>query len=315
MYEDIYASIRNAAQKRNLRESTINLYCNDVRYFLKCTGKDVTDLTIEDVDAFLTAKRLEGRSPETYNHYHSAIRFFYKKILKLNWDDEDIPRMKLNRSLPTVLSREEISAIIDVTKNLKHKAMIATMYSSGLRVSEVIHLHYDDISRTNMTIHVRNTKSRRDRYTILSQKNLDLLTEYWFKCGRPRGILFPSSWTGSYIDNSSVNQFFKANAKKAGVDRLIEFREADATRMSLPTDRGIIVTNPPYGERMMERKGAQKLYRAMGKHWRFADGWGKYILSSEPEFEYYYGARAAKKRKLYNGRLQCNVYMYYPTKK
>ena len=106
-----------------------------------------------------------------------------------------------------------------------------------------------------------------------------------------------------------------SNAKKAGVDRLIEFREADATRMSLPTDRGIIVTNPPYGERMMERKGAQKLYRAMGKHWRFADGWGKYILSSEPEFEYYYGARAAKKRKLYNGRLQCNVYMYYPTKK
>ena len=159
MYENIYESIRNAAQKRNLRESTINLYCNDVRYFLKCTGKDVTDLTIEDVDAFLTAKRLEGRSPETYNHYHSAIRFFYKKILKLNWDDEDIPRMKLNRSLPTVLSREEISAIIDVTKNLKHKAMIATMYSSGLRVSEVIHLHYDDISRTNMTIHVRNTKA------------------------------------------------------------------------------------------------------------------------------------------------------------
>ena len=132
MYEDIYASIRNAAQKRNLRESTINIYCSDVRYFLKCTGKEVADLTIEDVDAFLTAKRLEGRSPETYNHYHSAIRFFYKKILKLNWDDEDIPRMKLEHSLPTVLSREEISAIIDVTKNLKHKAMIATMYSSGV---------------------------------------------------------------------------------------------------------------------------------------------------------------------------------------
>ena len=214
MYEDIYASIRYAAQKRNLRESTIDLYCNDVRYFLKCTGKEVADLTTEDVDAFLTTKRLEGRSPETYNHYHSAIRFFYKKILKLNWDDEDIPRMKLNRSLPTVLSREEISAIIDVTKNLKHKAMITTMYSSGLRVSEVIHLHYDDISRTNMTIHVRNTKSRRDRYTILSQKNLDLLTEYWFKCGRPREILFPSSWTGSYLDVSSVNQFFKASAKR-----------------------------------------------------------------------------------------------------
>ncbi len=101
-----------------------------------------------------------------------------------------------------------------------------------------------------------------------------------------------------------------SNSKKAGVSKVIEFREADATRMSLPTDRGVIVTNPPYGERMMEQRSAQKLYRAMGKHWRFADSWAKYILSSEPEFEYYYGARAAKKRKLYNGRLQCNVYMY-----
>ena len=64
------------------------------------------------------------------------------------------------------------------------------MYSSGLRVSEVVHLHYDDISRKNMTIHVRETKGRIDRYTILSQKNLDLLTEYWYKCGRPKDILF-----------------------------------------------------------------------------------------------------------------------------
>ena len=101
----------------------------------------------------------------------------------MNWNDEDIPAMKRERTLPAVLSRQEINSIIEATPNLKYKAMIATMYSSGLRVSEVIHLHYDDISRTNMTIHVRESKSRRDRYTILSDRNLDLLTEYWFKCG------------------------------------------------------------------------------------------------------------------------------------
>ncbi len=93
------------------------------------------------------------------------------------------------------------------------------MYSSGLRVSEVVHLHYDDISRTNMTIHVRETKGRIDRYTILSQKNLDLLTEYWYKCGRPKDILFPSSWTGGYLDITGVNQFFKKSAKLAGITR------------------------------------------------------------------------------------------------
>ena len=219
MYKDIFESIRNEAEKRNLRERTIQLYCSDVSYFLRWIGKNVSDLTLEDAESFLTAKRLEGRSPETHNHYRSAIKFLYKKVLKTVWDDDTVPAMKRERNLPAVLSRDEINAIIDATPNLKHKAIIATMYSSRLRVSEVVHLHYDDISRTNMTIHVRETKGRIDRYTILSQKNLDLLTEYWYKCGRPKDILFPSSWTGGYLDIASVNQFFKKSAKLAGINR------------------------------------------------------------------------------------------------
>ena len=219
MYENIFSQIRNEAEMRNLKESTINAYCNSVDYFLRIVNKDFSTLTTDDVDAFLTEKRLNGLSPQTYNHYYSSIRFFYKRILKINWDDEDIPRMKLDHSLPTVLSRNEMQSIIDHTPNLKHKAIIATMYSSGLRVSEVVHLHYDDISRTNKTIHVRESKSRRDRYTILSDRNLDLLTEYWFKCGKPRGILFPSSWTGTYLDKNSINQYFKKSASRAGITK------------------------------------------------------------------------------------------------
>ena len=219
MYEDIFSQIRNEAEKRNLKDSTINAYCNSVNYFLRSVNKDVSALTTDDVDAFLTEKRLNGLAPQTYNHYHSSIRFFYKRVLKINWDEEDIPRMKLDRSLPTVLSRDEMQSIIDHTPNLKHKAIIATMYSSGLRVSEVVHLHYDDISRTNKTIHVRESKSRRDRYTILSDRNLDLLTEYWFQCGKPRNILFPSSWTGTYLDRSTINQYFKKSAARAGITK------------------------------------------------------------------------------------------------
>ena len=219
MYEEIFESIRQAAEKRNLRERTIQLYCSNIGYFLRCTGKPATDLTLEDADAFLTMKRHEGRSPETHNHYRASIKFLYKRVLKVPWDDEEVPAMKRERNLPTVLTAKEMNAIIDATSNLKHKAVIATMYSSGLRVSEVVHLHYDDISRTNMTIHVREAKGRIDRYTILSRKNLDLITEYWYKCGRPEGILFPSSWTGGYLDIASVNQFFKASAKKAGITR------------------------------------------------------------------------------------------------
>lgn len=115
---------------------------------------------------------------------------------------------------------------------------------------------------------------------------------------------------GTDIDPESL-KIAEANARKAGVGKLIEFREADATRESLPSDKGLIVCNPPYGERMLEQRSAQQLYRALGRHLKYADGWKKYIISSEPEFEYYYGTQATKKRKLYNGRLQCNVYMYF----
>ena len=95
------------------------------------------------------------------------------------------------------------------------------------------------------------------------------------------------------------------------MSKYISFREGDATKLSLPTDKGIIVCNPPYGERMGEQNEAKRLYRDLGKHLRYADGWKKYIISSEADFEHYFGTPATKKRKLYNGRLQCNVYMYY----
>ena len=115
---------------------------------------------------------------------------------------------------------------------------------------------------------------------------------------------------GTDIDSGSL-AIAIANAKKAGVSKYIEFREADATRESLPCDHGLIVCNPPYGERMLEQRSAPQLMRQFGRHLRFADGWKKYIISSEPEFAHYFGKQATKKRKLYTGRLQCNVYMYF----
>ncbi len=102
-----------------------------------------------------------------------------------------------------------------------------------------------------------------------------------------------------------------ANARKAGVSDCVEFRDGDAVKMSLPAPEGILVCNPPYGQRMLEQKSAQMLYAALGRHLKFADGWAKYIITSEPEFEHYFGAHSDKRRKLYNGMIQCNYFMYY----
>lgn len=234
MYEEILQLVTIAAQKKNLKESTIHTYHQSLKHFFKLTGKSWTELTITDVDDFLTAKRLAGAMPETYNHYYAALRFMYKRVLKLNWDEDEIPRMKRDRSLPTVLSREEVNAILDVTTNLKYKAIFAVMYSGGLRVSETTHLHYDDISRRNHSIHIHNSKNRMDRYTILADRTLDILTEYWFQCGKPRNILFPSQATGEYLEINSINQVLKRSTKRAGITKHVTshaFRHSFASHL------------------------------------------------------------------------------------
>ena len=215
MYEDIFELVTIAARKKNLKESTARAYCHALSPFLNTIGKPWQELTIADVVDYLTAKRLAGIMPETYNHYYGALRFMYKRVLKLNWDEDEIPRMKRDRSLPTVLSRAEVNAILDATTNLKYKAIFAVMYSGGLRVSEATHLHYDDISRSNHSIHIRNTKNRMDRYTILADRTLDILTQYWFQFGKPRNILFPSQVTGEYLDISAVNQVLRRSSERA----------------------------------------------------------------------------------------------------
>ena len=234
MYEDIFELVIIAAQKRNLKESTSHRYCQALTPFLRASNKPWQELTIEDAEDYLTAKRLAGIMPETYNHYYGAIRFMYKRVLKINWNEDDLPRMKRDRSLPTVLLRQEVNAILDATPNLKYKAIFAVMYSGGLRVSEATHLHYDDISRKNHSIHIHNTKNRMDRYTILADRTLNILTEYWFKCGKPRSILFPSQVTGEYLDISAVNQVLKRSALRAGITKRVTshaFRHSFASHL------------------------------------------------------------------------------------
>ena len=114
---------------------------------------------------------------------------------------------------------------------------------------------------------------------------------------------------GSDNDPESL-EIAKSNAKKAGVADLIRFELWDATKAPLPADTGVIVCNPPYGERLLEQRSAQRLYSALGRHLKYADGWSKFIITSEPEFEHYFGRKATKKRKLYNGMIQCQLFQY-----
>ena len=116
-------------------------------------------------------------------------------------------------------------------------------------------------------------------------------------------------WGGD-LDPQAV-EMARRNAELAEVDDVVKFEVSDATRFHWGGLHGRVVTNPPYGERIMERREAEELYRAFGTAWRkFPDGWKLYLLSSHTEFERTFGKQADKKRKLYNGMLKCDLFMY-----
>ena len=115
---------------------------------------------------------------------------------------------------------------------------------------------------------------------------------------------------GSDIDPAAL-RIARENAVRAGVDDVVRFEKADASEFARKTENGIIVTNPPYGERIMEKQEAEALYRSFGKAWSATENWKLYLLSSHTEFERCFGIPAAKKRKLYNGMIKCDLFMYF----
>ena len=116
-------------------------------------------------------------------------------------------------------------------------------------------------------------------------------------------------WGGD-IDPKAV-AIARSNAEKAGVEDLVRFEVADALSFRRETPYGRIVTNPPYGERIMEKREAEELYRGFGRAFRdLPDGWTLSLLSSHTEFERTFGRNADRKRKLYNGMLKCDLFLY-----
>nr|MCR4936445.1 methyltransferase [Oscillospiraceae bacterium] len=113
----------------------------------------------------------------------------------------------------------------------------------------------------------------------------------------------------SDLDGSAV-ALARENARRAGVEDVVRFEVADAAAFARQTERGILVCNPPYGERLGDRAAAEAVYAAFGKACRALSHWKLGILSAHPDFERAFGREAEKKRKLYNGMLKCEYYIY-----
>ncbi len=115
---------------------------------------------------------------------------------------------------------------------------------------------------------------------------------------------------GSDIDSDAVELSMK-NAKSAGVEKFIKVYQRDVRNFEASSEKGTLVTNPPYGERMLDYKTAKSIYKAMGEKFVSKYGWSYGIISPDEEFEKSFGRKADKRRKLYNGSIRCQYYMYF----
>jgi site-specific recombinase XerD len=205
---------------RNLTDNTRKNYISSIRRFLLWLIEYsiiVEDATYDHIRRFLYDLRtIFELSPRTVNYYCSKIRFLWIYVLNKSWDPYQVPMAKFDSKLPEVISHEDAIYFITSLENLRDKAICALMYGSGLRISEVSHLKYDDISRKNMNICIRKSKSREARLAILSERTLEILEEYWFKYGKPRDYLFPGRDRVKPVTSKTILNHLKKHAQTLG---------------------------------------------------------------------------------------------------
>src|SRR6266851_6988776 len=206
---------------RNYSQHTIRSYTEAVADFARFFNQPPNQLGPEDIRKYqlhlIHGKKL---SWSTLQVRIAALRFFYTQTLKQDWVAQEVARPKVRRRLPTVLSREEVTALLDATPNLKHRTLLATLYATGLRCAEVHQLKIADIDSQRMVIRVREGKGQRPRQVMLSPKLLALLRAYW-RWRRPPDWLFPGEKPGSPMHPSGVRQICQLLAKKVGIKKQV----------------------------------------------------------------------------------------------
>ena len=208
-----------AMELKNLSNNTQRAYLAAVTGISKHYHQSPDNIKKEMIEDYLLyLKNEKGHSPNSCGSALSGLRFLYNHVLEEEVSIDFSVRKK-SRKLPTVLTKEQIWDIICASKNLKHRLILMTTYSAGLRSSEVISLKPEHIESNRMLIKVVDGKGCKDRYTLLSVKLLKELRHYYKKY-RPQTYLFPSSYTkrkDKPLCYETVRGFYEEARKKAGI--------------------------------------------------------------------------------------------------
>jgi integrase/recombinase XerD len=212
-------------ERRNYSPNTVRSYLHAVEEFARHFGRSPEQLGPDHVreyqvhlfrDRKLSARTIAGQT--------AALRFLFVKTLRRPYLPDALPFPKHSRRLPTVLSQDEVARLIDATGNLMHRAMVMTLYATGVRRAELCRLKVADIDSERMVLHIHEGKGGRDRDVPLSPKLLDTLREYW-RWMKPKTYLFPgmeNNWRADVPVTTKVAWIAVTEAAKAaGIARRV----------------------------------------------------------------------------------------------
>ena len=208
---------------RGLSKRTKESYLGCVKQFVKYFMKSPDQLSLEDIHTYqLHLIRDRKVAENTFNQYVSALKFLYGQTLKRDWKIDMIPYHKRSKRLPVVLNREEVVKLYKAVPYLKHKAMILTLYSTGIRASELANVKVSDIDSKRMLIRIDQGKNRKDRYVHLPAKLLEILRMYWqSETVKSKTWLFPGRPRTEPITRNSVRNMVHKAKETAGIQKQV----------------------------------------------------------------------------------------------
>jgi site-specific recombinase XerD len=205
---------------RNLSENTQRAYTEQVARFALHFRRSPLGLGPDDIRNYqiylTTEKKLK---PESIKTATAALRFLYAVTLHKDWNlQATLPLPKKAKSLPTVLSPEEVMQFLDCITSLKHRTILTTCYAAGLRISEAISLKPAHIDSQRMAIRVEQGKGGKDRYVMLSPRLLEILRQWW-RSARPNDWLFPGSTPDQHITPDAIVKACRVYLKRSGLSK------------------------------------------------------------------------------------------------
>jgi len=228
---------------RHFSGRTVEAYVAGVKGLAKYYMRAPDQLSDDEVQRYLLYLREERQlSSSSCNQIRCALKFFYEVTVRRPQPSLTVPPMRQTQKLPEILSREEVERIVAATRTRRERVLLMATYGGGLRVSEVVALRPTDLDAERGVIRVEQGKGKKDRYTVLAERLVRELGQYYRVYGRPAHWVFPQRADGTrHMDAASAQKIYTTAKRRAGIEKV-----GGIHSMRHYPDRGIIPRRPAW---------------------------------------------------------------------